>query len=338
MKYDLLPSNGQFYKANLHTHTVVSDGRMTPEEIKKAYLEKGYSIVAFTDHEIIVPHNTLSDESFLAITACELSVTEAKPDIPPAYRKTYHLNLLSKDPQNTVFSAFSDGHVRRENTRAYITEEMRKHNYHHVYSVECINDIISRSNAEGFLVTYNHPVWSQQNYNDYADLKGLWGVEVFNSTCVRIGYPDTQQPLDDLLRKGEKLFPLATDDAHNTPDFFGGWVMVKAERLEYKAVMDALERGEFYASAGPEIHDLFLEDGILHLRTSDAAKIRFSTERRVTGVARATEGKALREASFDLNAYWEATHDFENAYFRVTVEDAKGNCAWTRAYFLNEFN
>ena len=45
----LLPEAG-YYKANLHCHTTLSDGEFTPEQIKAAYQEQGYSIVAFTDH------------------------------------------------------------------------------------------------------------------------------------------------------------------------------------------------------------------------------------------------------------------------------------------------
>ena len=56
----LLPENGQFYKANLHVHTNISDGKLSPEEVKKAYMEKGYSIVAFTDHDVFVPQNDLA--------------------------------------------------------------------------------------------------------------------------------------------------------------------------------------------------------------------------------------------------------------------------------------
>ena len=44
MKQYLL-KKGNWYKANLHCHTTVSDGRFSPEEIKKIYSEKGYSIV-----------------------------------------------------------------------------------------------------------------------------------------------------------------------------------------------------------------------------------------------------------------------------------------------------
>ena len=35
MKRDLLPASGKFYKANLHCHTTLSDGKLTPAEVKK---------------------------------------------------------------------------------------------------------------------------------------------------------------------------------------------------------------------------------------------------------------------------------------------------------------
>ncbi len=316
-------------------HTTVSDGRMTPEETKQVYLAQGYSIVAFTDHEIIVRHNELSDDTFLALTSCELSVTETTPDVAFPYKKTYHLNLLSKDPARDVFSAFSVSHVWGR-SQEYVTEAMRQYHYPYEYSVECINDVIEKCNADGFLVTYNHPVWSGQNYTDYADLKGLWGVEVYNTGCVLAGYPDTVQPLTDLLRQGKRVVPLATDDAHSLRDCFGGWVMVYADALEYGAVMEALEKGEMYSSSGPEIKELSIEDGILHVATSEALKIYFNTECRTQGCVRAEAGKTLCEANFDLNQYLENVRAPEAAFVRVTVEDANGKLAWSRAYFVDE--
>ena len=40
MKKFLLAENGNFYKANLHCHTNLSDGDFTPEQVKQLYLEK----------------------------------------------------------------------------------------------------------------------------------------------------------------------------------------------------------------------------------------------------------------------------------------------------------
>jgi predicted metal-dependent phosphoesterase TrpH len=95
MKKYLLPKEGNFYKANMHMHTTISDGKMTPEETKEAFLKEGYSIVAFTDHEIMVPHPELTDENFIALTSVEISINERR-NIPFIFTKTYHLNLYSK--------------------------------------------------------------------------------------------------------------------------------------------------------------------------------------------------------------------------------------------------
>ena len=70
IKY-LLGGKGQFYKANLHSHTTLSDGLLTPEEVKALYKEHGYSIVAFTDHDILIPHKDLKDDSFLPLNGLD---------------------------------------------------------------------------------------------------------------------------------------------------------------------------------------------------------------------------------------------------------------------------
>ena len=61
MRKYLLSKEGSFYKANLHCHTTVSDGCMTPEEVKKHYKEMGFYIIAFTDLDVLVPHPELED-------------------------------------------------------------------------------------------------------------------------------------------------------------------------------------------------------------------------------------------------------------------------------------
>ena len=45
MKQYLLPKDGRFYKANLHIHSNLSDGTLSPEEIKKAGMD-----IYFVDH------------------------------------------------------------------------------------------------------------------------------------------------------------------------------------------------------------------------------------------------------------------------------------------------
>ncbi|MBQ9785274.1 MAG: PHP domain-containing protein [Clostridia bacterium] len=343
MKRYLLPEEGKFYKASLHVHTTCSDGLATPEEIKKMYMEKGYSIVAYTDHEVIVPHNDLRDENFLPITGAEISVNKDIPGLSYRYSKQYHLNILSKDPEKRDTSFFTLSYLYWKSSIPYLTEQMKATEYPREYNNDCVNDIIRRAKEEGFLIALNHPGLSGQNYPDYAYLKGFWGVEVHNSGSVGNGRVEGEQPLIDLLELGERVFPLATDDMHGaynqqSLDAIGGWTMVKAPALEYGAVMDSLEKGDFYSSTGPEIYALYLDGETLVVECSDASLVRVNTERRVSMIQTAEDGPLTR-VCFDMHPYFEASFEKNmlwKPYFRVTVQDANGGHAYTRAYFLDE--
>ena len=55
MRKYLLPKDGIFYKANLHCHSTHSDGKLTVEQLKEVYKKEGYSVVAFSDHNVLIP-------------------------------------------------------------------------------------------------------------------------------------------------------------------------------------------------------------------------------------------------------------------------------------------
>lgn len=339
MKQYLLPESGRFYKANLHMHTTVSDGTMTPEETKKAFLEKGYSIVAFTDHEVLVPQNDLTDDNFLAITSFEAAVND---DWPGGYDhvRCYHLNLYAKDRNADVSSVLDPRYITKRQSENYLNEASAAINYRRYYSIAGVNDLIRRANEEGFLVSYNHPVWSNQRYPDYAGLKGLWGVEVFNGGCNCGGYIENTQAFDDLLHLGETPFPLCTDDAHAITGCFRGWTQVKAESLEYGDVMSALEKGDFYSSIGPEINELYIEDNMLHIKTSEVREIFLRSDRRFCCSRRGTVEAPVTEATFNLTQFFKESRDAkilrDRPYFRLEVVDHEGRSAYTRAYFVDE--
>ncbi len=342
MKIHLLPKHTH-YKANLHTHSKLSDGEMSVEEVKSRYQEKGYSIVAFTDHELFVKHNDLTDDKFLAINGFEIIVNQ-----PKRFGKTYHLNFLAKDPDEKRFPAYSEEYFFFKNwpeTKAKVDPETQYIKMPRIYDVAEVNKLVASGRENGFLVTYNHPAWSMQDYSDYIGLEGIWGVEFYNHGCTEMdGFDDnTMKPIEDFLHVGKRVFPLATDDAHNLQTVGGGWVWIAAESLDYATVMAALERGDFYASIGPEISELSLEDGILTVKCSPARRVIVTTERRHNRSVRAKEGESLTEATIDLRRYFEETEQtknnpdfFSDPFFRVTVEDANGKTARTRAYFVDE--
>lgn len=335
---NLLPQVKKYFKANLHTHTNLSDGSHSPEEVKAFYKNAGYSIVAYTDHEICIAHPELCDEDFLALTAYELATNDIRDlSVPKPYRKTYHLNFLSKKPDNR-WQVYE--HQRCWGNALKYEDQLVTDGFEHrEYAVEDMNDIIRRANEHGFLVTYNHPVWSRQDYTDYAGLKGLWATEVFNTECYRQGYNDDQDLVyQDLLTLGNTLFPIAADDFHgNAAENVGrGWVMIGAEALTYEAVIEALEKGDFYATTGPDFLRLTQEeDGRICVRTSPVRSIDIVANCRYS---HRIVGEGLTEATFSLDTVKEtaATMGDKNAWVRFVITDAQGKKAYTRPYYLKD--
>ncbi len=340
MKRYLLPGTGRFYKANLHTHSTLSDGKITPEEYKKLYMEKGYSVLAITEHELFMPHPELADENFVPISGVEMSMSE--PDGKPHSNKLYHINLLAKRPDIKVTSCFCAGYTHYvPQVMQYVSPEQKEKDFPRYYSVERANEMAALANSEDFLVSFNHPGYSLQDYSDYAGLEGFWGTEVYNHVGSLQGIGEDDKHFEYMLNLGKRVFPLATDDAHELSGVGGGWVCLKAEKLTYESVITALEKGDFYASSGPEIKELYLDDGILHLSCSEVMRITVKTERRDGWILKGEPGKLLTGADIDLRSYIRNCHELKglkrDPYFRIIISDIYGENAYTRGYFVDEF-
>lgn len=325
----LLNQDKPFFKANLHCHSTYSDGKQTVEELKQAYMEQGYSIIAFTDHEHLIDNSRLTDENFLAITACELAIKEFpnQSTLVNHSMRVCHLNFYALDPHNTLtpcYSAIYD-HYGNEEARALIRfeKEYERHN-----TAEGINEMIKIGNEKGFIVSYNHPTWSLENATHYLQYENIFAVEIYNHGCTLTGRCTDEHVFDDFLRTGKKVFCTATDDNHNLNDRFGGWTQINAEKLEYGAIMSALQKGKFYASTGPQIFSLVLDNDEVEIKTSPCVKISVSTQGRRAQAVCAKEGETVTCARFKLLK--------SDGYFRLRVTDERGNNAYTQAYYLDE--
>ena len=51
-------SSGNWYKGNLHSHTVNSDGKLTPEESVRLFREHGYSFLCFSEHDLYTDYRS----------------------------------------------------------------------------------------------------------------------------------------------------------------------------------------------------------------------------------------------------------------------------------------
>ena len=344
MKKDLLPSGVNWYRANFHCHTKHSDGALTPEQVKEAYKNHGYSIVAYTDHDVLLDHSDLNDEGFLALTSSEYAVNQAQPGFPEIFdtgispwvrKKCMHLNIFAKDPHNTFMPAtdINQNWILRDRY-----PDTKCDGFIREYTTENINEMIRRCNEAGFLVQLNHPYWSLNEREDYINLKGLWGLEILNyATELETGSEYCPYIYDDMLRSGMyNLVCTMGDDNHNHAGFresFGGSTMIGAKELKYDQIIEAMEKGNIYCTSGrdnpPQFTALYVEDNMIKIDCTPVTNININGYGRADRHITAPEGETITHAEFPLRE--------SDVYFRVSLRDEYGNNAHTHTYFVKDY-
>ncbi len=335
MSKQLLSKEKNYYKANLHCHSTFSDGRKTPEEIKELYQKLGYSVVAYTDHDILIPHPELTDDSFLALNGFEIEVNDPNS----AYKRTCHFCLVGIDPDNITQpcwhrSKYLFGHAKEHVDEVKFDESQP--DFERAYTAERISEMMNIGREKGFFVTYNHPSWSRETYENYSNYSGMHAFEIFNGSCIASGFEDyNPRVYDDMLRNGKKIYCIGADDNHNAhpddsrkSDSGVGFTVINADKLEYKTITQALLDGDFYASEGPSIYDLKYEDGKAYIECSDADRITCNYMTRKAEIAYAEVGSVINSAVFNVPD--------DCVFFRITVIDKSGKHACTNAYFVSD--
>lgn len=336
MIYLISPFKKQ-YKANLHSHSTLSDGHKTPQELKKLYRANGYSILAITDHEFPASHQDLTEKNFLMITGYESYIRINEKAEYRVYDKEIHLNLFARDPMNRKFICFNENYGRyiRQNHAMDSLERVGSERPRR-YSREYINEYIRTANENGYLVAYNHPYWSMEDEADILAYEGLFSLEISNYGSYNSSHLEHSGALyDKMLRSNHRIFCHAGDDNHNAcpidhpnSDSFGAFTMIYPEELTYGAVIDAMERGEMYASMGPVFHEISLDGDRLHVECSEVSHIIVYTGSKTPRYLNVAPGEDLTAADFTI--------DDQARYVRVSLVDRFGRWADTRGFFPEE--
>jgi len=295
----LFSSQGHWFKGMLHTHTTESDGWLSPERVLKAYKNMGFDFVCLTDHWKVTPKPEKAPEGVLYIPGVELDggATEAG-----------NFHLVGIDVRDSA--AFKPIKPNKEYSARELLELLR---------------------AENGLVALAHPSWNGVTCADAADIADdLFAMEVWNSGCdVEIGRGLADVQWDDLLSRNHKIKGIAVDDAHRYYiDSGRGWVMVKAETLSRQAIRAALEKGEYYSSTGPIIHDVLLDDSAITIKCSPVRKIDLVSSPTKGQSTLAPRGSNLTEHTFLLS-------NGIGRYARLRIMDSAGCLAWTNPVFFN---
>ena len=90
MNYNIkyLLGEKSFYKANLHSRSSLSDGRLSPLELKELYKKNGYSVLAITDNEP-KDYAELCDDDFTLLSGFDFGAKDKAVDGVPTKSCTF---------------------------------------------------------------------------------------------------------------------------------------------------------------------------------------------------------------------------------------------------------
>jgi len=296
----------RWYKGNTHTHTLNSDGDSTPDDVVRWYREHGYQFLVLTDHNFLTSVAGLNalhgaDEKFLVIRGEEVSDNYED--------KSLHINGLDVNAVVPPQGGSSVVDVLQRNV-----------------------DAIRRASGVPHI---NHPSfrWSI-TAPELQQVRNNRLFEIFNghprvNNIGGGGVPGLEEAWDAILTDGTLLYGIAVDDAHifkapGNPDVAGpgrGWVAVRAPSLEARALLDALERGDFYASTGVELLDYRASPRQIDVtvKATDFSKYR------IQFIGKG--GRVLREVTEPTATYEIRGNE---GYVRARVLESNGRMAWAQ--------
>ena len=301
----------RWFKGNTHTHTTNSDGDSSPDEVAKWYRSHGYNFLVLSDHNVLTSIEALNalqgrDESFLLIKGEE--VTDRFDGRP------IHVNGLDVAERVEPQHGGSVLDVLQRNVDAIRRVRGVPHINHPNFGWAITADEIQQVRNNRLLEIFNgHPMVNNAGGGGIRGLEDAWDV---------------------ILTAGTLLYGIAVDDAHTfkdpgNPAVAGpgrGWVVVRASALEPRAVLSALEAGDFYASTGVELSDLVVTDRSMKIVVRQDSWSRY----RILFIGRG--GRILREA---IESPAEYVFQGDEGYVRAKVLESNGRVAWVQPVIVD---
>lgn len=311
----------RWWKGNLHTHSLWSDGDQFPEMIADWYRSHGYHFLALSDHNVLsegIRWMKLSeviqrsDEGVLQRYIDRFGEhwveTRGDPDDPSQYSvrlkplnefralveergrfimiqgeeisdmaegKPVHINATNIAEVIPPARGKTVREAMQNNLRAILEHEKEHgrevlpHLNHPNFGYAITAEDLAAVVAEKFFEVYNgHPGVNHLGDKDHPSVERIWD-------------------LANAIRRSELNIPplmgLATDDSHEYHGEPGsrpgrGWVMVRSRYLTPEYLIQAMKRGDFYASSGVSLVDVRFDGELgtlsLEIDAEDGARYR----------------------------------------------------------------
>jgi len=308
----------RWWKGNLHTHSLWSDGDDYPEMIADWYKQQGYHFLALSDHNVIqtgerwsmVSTNKGGTNAFAKYLArfgrdwVESRVMDGKLQVRlqpldkfrPRFDEPGKF-LLIQSEEITDRHLTAPVHINATNPRELIQPrgggdvfEVMQNN---------VNQVLEQRRRTGqpMFPHLNHPNFGWGvTAEELMRVRGERFFEVYNGhpTVHNEGdavHAGTDRIWDIMLTWRiaildlEPVFGLGTDDSHHyqrtaaTNSNSGrGWVMVRAPGLTTESLIAAMEAGDFYASSGVRLKDVRREKHRLAVEIEAEPGVSYTTQ------------------------------------------------------------
>jgi predicted metal-dependent phosphoesterase TrpH len=308
----------RWWKGNLHTHSLWSDGNDYPEMIVDWYQQRGYNFLALSDHNRMLAGERWIDaktnigggialqryqsrfgtnwvemrghDDHSEVRLRTLEEFRGRFEKPGKFLLVPGEEISDKGPGGPI-------HLNASNLRQLIppqggataTEVMQND----------INAVLAQRKKTGQIMIphINHPnfMWAL-TAEDILPIKGERFLEVYN------GHPITKNGGDEYHASSERIWDIlltrriaelkldpiwgtAVDDSHNYLQFRPetsnpgrGWLMVRARNLSASDLIKAMEAGDFYASSGVVIKNIRRERKRLALELEVLPGVEYRTQ------------------------------------------------------------
>jgi hypothetical protein len=280
--------SGSRIKAGFHCHTLNSDGGMSPKATVNEYRAKGYRCLGITDHFAVTPTAPFTDATFIGIDATE---NGGLPDV-------IGVGVGTAVPPDGSLS---------ERTSALA--------------------------SQGAFTIAAHPTYCAATPAIYLDAPDLMALEIYNAYCDEAYCNGLATELWDLvLGQGKRVWGVAGDDAHLNPGkrYYSragrAWVEIWASAFTSTAVLNALKRGAFFSTQGPQFERIEVRPNEIRIECSPALQVRWRTFGKVGFVDYAPSGTALTHST--LPVWFHPT-----AFVRIELVDGQGQKAWSNPIY-----
>lgn len=308
----------RWWKGNLHTHSLWSDGNDFPESIVDWYATRDYNFLAISDHNTLhagekwVTINPGTDRrvafdrylerfgddwvSWEPLAGDTIRVQlKTLDEYRPRFERPGEFILIQGEEITDRFEQ-KPLHVNATN----LERQIEPHGGTSVADVlqNNINAVLQQREETGrpMFPHVNHPNFGWAvTVEDLMALEGERFFEVYNGHPLVHNEGDHEHPsvermwdilLATRISEGRPImFGLATDDSHNYVTFETGsanpgrgWIMVRAPELTAESLIDAMEQGDFYASNGVVLRDVRREGEVVRVEIEPEEGVTYTTQ------------------------------------------------------------